>query len=187
MFRGGVDRGDQLCGYYSCRSKIRKFYKYIYHFLFDVSIAYSYILWKYFSSASNLILKEFRLRLAEQLIWDYCSHKHRGQSGPSVLSRSSTSLWRWTVTSFPSSERAEDALTVNNTTSAQIHPDSLKNAVCGCVTVVSLEMTAFSCSTKQASVTNETASVVLAMSGICWCVSACACQCILSLILCLHW
>ena len=34
-FMGGVDR-DQLRGYYSCRSRSRKFYKYI--FLFDVAI-----------------------------------------------------------------------------------------------------------------------------------------------------
>ena len=31
-FMGGVDRGDQVRGYYSCRTKCRKFYKYIFHF-----------------------------------------------------------------------------------------------------------------------------------------------------------
>ena len=31
-FMGGVDRGDQLHGYYRCRSKSRKFYKYIFSF-----------------------------------------------------------------------------------------------------------------------------------------------------------
>ena len=33
---GAVDYSDQLHGYYSCRTKSRKFYKYnIYHFLLD--------------------------------------------------------------------------------------------------------------------------------------------------------
>lgn len=34
---GGVDRGDQIRGYYSCRTKCRKNYKYIFHFLFGVA------------------------------------------------------------------------------------------------------------------------------------------------------
>lgn len=33
-FMGGVDRGDQVWGYYSCRTKCRKFYKYIFHQVF---------------------------------------------------------------------------------------------------------------------------------------------------------
>ena len=37
-YMGGVDRGDQLRGYYSWRTKSRRFYKYIFHFLFDVAI-----------------------------------------------------------------------------------------------------------------------------------------------------
>ena len=41
---GGVDRGDQLRGYYSCRSKSRKFYKYIFYFLLDTTITNAYIL-----------------------------------------------------------------------------------------------------------------------------------------------
>ena len=45
-FMGGVDRGDQVQGYYSCRTKCRKFYKYIFHFLLDVVITNAYILQK---------------------------------------------------------------------------------------------------------------------------------------------
>ena len=30
-YMGGVDRGDQLRGYYNCRMKSRKFYKYIFY------------------------------------------------------------------------------------------------------------------------------------------------------------
>ena len=41
---GGVDIGDQKRGYYKCRSKSHKFYKYIFYFLLDVSITNTYIL-----------------------------------------------------------------------------------------------------------------------------------------------
>ena len=37
-FMGGVDMGDQYRGYYSCRMKSRKFYKYLSFFLLDVAI-----------------------------------------------------------------------------------------------------------------------------------------------------
>ena len=43
---GGVDRGDQLRGYYCCRTKSRKFYKYIFYFLLDVAITNAFILMK---------------------------------------------------------------------------------------------------------------------------------------------
>ena len=42
-FMGGVDRGNQLRGYYSCRTKSRKFYKYIFTFLLDVAITNSFL------------------------------------------------------------------------------------------------------------------------------------------------
>ena len=81
---GGVDRGDQLRGYYNCRTKSRKFYKYIFYFLFDVSITNAFILWKHFSSATGMTLKEFRLHLAEQLIGDYCSRRRAGRGGGAI-------------------------------------------------------------------------------------------------------
>ena len=65
-FMGGVDRGDQLCGYYSCRTKSRKFYKYVYTFLLDVTITNSYILMKDFSPACPFgDYKSFRIQLAK--------------------------------------------------------------------------------------------------------------------------
>ena len=81
---GGVDRGDQLRGYYNCRTKSRKFYKYIFYFLLDVSITNAFILWKNFGSATGMTLKEFRLRLAEQLIGDYCSRRRAGRGGGAI-------------------------------------------------------------------------------------------------------
>ena len=44
---GGVDRGDQLRSYYHVRIKSRKFYKYMFWFLFDVVVTNSYILTRY--------------------------------------------------------------------------------------------------------------------------------------------
>ena len=81
-FMGGVDRGDQLRGYYSCRMKSRKFYKYIFHFLFDTSITNAYILGKHFGSGmGDTTVKEFRMQLAQELIGDYCSRRRAGRGG----------------------------------------------------------------------------------------------------------
>ena len=78
-FMGGVDHGDQLRGYYSCRTKSRKFYKYIYFFLLDVAITNIYILLSKFSTCSFKDVKSFRLLLAKQLIGEYCSRRRRGR------------------------------------------------------------------------------------------------------------
>ena len=87
-FMGGVDRGDQIRGYYSCRTKCRKFYKYIFYFLLDVAITNAYILQKDFSDTSPSNIKEFRLQLASELIGDYCSRRKPGRSGGVVRSLS---------------------------------------------------------------------------------------------------
>ena len=81
---GGVDRGDQLRGCYNCHTKIRKFYKYIFNFLLDVSITNTFILWKNFGSATGMTLKEFCLQVTEQLIGDYCSCRRAGRGGGAI-------------------------------------------------------------------------------------------------------
>ena len=75
QFMGGVDRGDQLHGYYHCRSKSRKFYKYIFFFLFDVAITNAYILMKAAGSCPFKDFKSFRLQLSKDLIGEYCSRR----------------------------------------------------------------------------------------------------------------
>ena len=78
----GVDRGDQLRQYYRVRTKCRKNYKYIFWFLFDVSITNSYILSLFAPTTmpiSHQRLKAFRLRLANQLVGDYNSRKRLGR------------------------------------------------------------------------------------------------------------
>ena len=84
-YMGGVDRGDQLRGYYSCRTKSRKFYKYIFYFLLDVAITNAFILMKnHTSKGSKMTIKDFRLELASQLIGDYCSRRRRGRNSSSI-------------------------------------------------------------------------------------------------------
>ena len=79
---GGVDRGDQLHGYYNCKVKSRKFYKYIFYFLLDVSITNAFILYKNFQSLSTFnSIKKFRLQLARELIGEYTSHRRAGPGG----------------------------------------------------------------------------------------------------------
>ena len=76
---GGVDLNDQLRGYYHVRLKGRKFYKYIFWFLFDVAITNSYILCKHHSNLTTRSLKQFRMELAQALLGDYNGRKRRGR------------------------------------------------------------------------------------------------------------
>ena len=82
QYMGGVDKGDQLRGYYRVRLKTKKNYKYIFWFIFDTCITNAYILSKYSPSTelnSKYNLKHFRLKLAKQLIGDYASRKRAGR------------------------------------------------------------------------------------------------------------
>ena len=82
---GGVDRGDQQRGYYSCRTKSRKFYKYIFHFLYDTAITNVFLLQKHYSpDSTHRNIKEFQLQLARELIGDYCSRQRPGRR-PSII------------------------------------------------------------------------------------------------------
>ena len=83
---GGVDRGDQLRGYYGCRMKSRKFYKYIFYFLLDVTITNAFILYNYTTRPKYKTIKDFRVQLAKELIGDYCSRKRAGRHGSSLRS-----------------------------------------------------------------------------------------------------
>ena len=84
-FMGGVDHGDQLRGYYSCRTKSQKFYKYIFTFLLDVAITNAFILMKHHTSSNKFVnIKSFRIELAKKLIGD-CSSRHRRGRGGSIV------------------------------------------------------------------------------------------------------
>lgn len=85
LWTGGVDRGDQLRGYYHCRVKSRKFYKYIFYFPFDVSITNAFILYNNFCSSPTCnTIEKFRLQLAKELIGDY-STRRRASPGGGVI------------------------------------------------------------------------------------------------------
>ena len=87
-YMGGVDRNDQLRQYYAVRTKCRKFYKYLFWFLFESSQANSYILHSNYSTARRQPLKEFWLEVAKHLIADYHSKKrhNRHPAPPTALS-----------------------------------------------------------------------------------------------------
>ena len=84
-YMGGVDRGDQLRGYYSYKIKSRKLYKYIVFFLFNVTVTNAYILRKnYHSLATFKNIKEFHVQLAKELIGNYCSRLRCGRNGGAI-------------------------------------------------------------------------------------------------------
>lgn len=86
-YMGGVDRGDQLRGYYSCRSRSRKFYKYIFYFLLDSAITNAFILHtRYTASPTSKNVKDFHVALAKSLIGDYCSRRRAGRGGSDLHS-----------------------------------------------------------------------------------------------------
>ena len=76
----GVDKSDQLRGYYAVRMKPTKNYKYIFWFLFDLAIVNAFILHSRVPTVGKtLTLKEFRVELAKQMIGSYNSRKYRGR------------------------------------------------------------------------------------------------------------
>ena len=75
------DKGDQSRRYYHCRIKSKKFYKYIYYFLFDVTITNAFILYRGWSGATEITIKQFRIQLAKKLIGGYCSRYRAGYNG----------------------------------------------------------------------------------------------------------
>lgn len=72
---GGVDRGDQIRGFYQCRTKCRKFYEYILHFLLDVFITNSYIPHKESLVLVKSLTGSFLTPAGEELIGEYSTKK----------------------------------------------------------------------------------------------------------------
>ena len=75
---GGVDRNDQLRQYYHVRTKGRKYYKYIFWFLFEIVLANAFILLRQLVRP-NITLRDFRLQLAKYLMGTYNSRKQLGR------------------------------------------------------------------------------------------------------------
>lgn len=80
-YMGGVDHSDQLRQYYCVRLKNHKFYKYIFFFLLEVTLANAYILSNFVPSTGHTLRHyvDFMIELARQLIGDYNSRKQKGR------------------------------------------------------------------------------------------------------------
>ena len=81
-YMGGVDKSDQLRGYYHVRLKSGKNYEHIFWFLFDVAITNSFLLSQFSpttKSKSSQSYKQYRLDLAHQLIGSYNNRKRIGR------------------------------------------------------------------------------------------------------------
>ena len=76
---GGVDRNDQLRGYYNIQIKSRKYYKYLFYAAMDVAITNSFIMSKFFPNLKKKHLKDVRIELAKQLIGNYNTKKRKGR------------------------------------------------------------------------------------------------------------
>ena len=88
-FMGGVDRNDQTRQYYHVQLKGRKYYKYIFWFTFEASIANAYILFTRYCIATDRdprikSLLDFRLQLAKELIGEYKSRRRPGRKAAAV-------------------------------------------------------------------------------------------------------
>ena len=87
-YMGGVDKSDQLRGYYHVRLKSSKKNKCIFWFMFDVAITNAFILSQYSptcSTKTSQTNKQFRLTLAKQLIDGYNTRKQPGRPRSSIL------------------------------------------------------------------------------------------------------
>ena len=84
-YMGGVDHNDQLRQYYHVRLKCRKYYKYIFWFLFDVTVSNAFIISKTNPemAAVTRSVKAFRTHLAKEMLSGYCSRKRKGRK-PSI-------------------------------------------------------------------------------------------------------
>ena len=85
-FMGGVHKCDQLRGYYRVRVKSRKFYRHIFWFLFNCCVVNAFTLVKHFSptadSSRHRVIKNFRQKLALQLIGEYNSRQRYALPAP---------------------------------------------------------------------------------------------------------
>ena len=82
-YMGGVDRGDQYRQYYRVRTKSRKYYRYIFWFLFEVCVFNSFILSRYSPcNHPNKSYLSFRECLANELVGDYNSRKRPRSLSP---------------------------------------------------------------------------------------------------------
>ena len=106
----GVDRADQLRHYYRVRCKTRKFYRYIFWFVFDSAVVNAFILSSNYmpvtdTSVRQINIKNFRLSLAAGLVGTYNSRQRYALPQPireAYLSSVSPATKRARVATRPS-------------------------------------------------------------------------------------
>ena len=77
----GIDRGDQLMGYYNVGRRSKKWWKRVFAYLLEVSILNAYVLQKFKKGETEKDFLSFRLALATQLVGTYRrSHSGRPRS-----------------------------------------------------------------------------------------------------------
>lgn len=95
-YMGGVDMFDQFMGSYSISWKSRRWWIKIFYYSIDCVIVNSYILHRTTTNLSDNTTKpmthlNFRSKLADQLIGDFCSRKSRGRKN-SLITRSTKKM-----------------------------------------------------------------------------------------------
>jgi len=103
----GVDRGDQLVGYYNIGRRSRKWWKQCFSYLIECSLLNAYVLdgiafpgdhQKRGRSKSDFL--SFLLKIAEQLLFGYSSRKKAGRPRSSEynnLTRLNIELGHWPI------------------------------------------------------------------------------------------
>jgi hypothetical protein len=80
---GGVDLSDQFREYYGVGHSSKKWWKFVFHFIINVCIVNSYILYDLKSRLSRTAHGKrqltYRKNVVQQLIGTYTSHKHTGK------------------------------------------------------------------------------------------------------------
>ena len=109
-YMSGVDRGNQLQQYWSVHTKSHKMYKYIFQFIFDVTITNAYVLYQFIPQMDRkaLPLKEFQTKIARKLIGNYNSRKQVGRPRQMPLPRISAGIQ--TLSHFPRKIQKENAM-----------------------------------------------------------------------------
>lgn len=77
LIMGGVDHFDHFRSSYPINRKCRKFWMRLFFFMFDASIINSYITYNTTHIVNNHSHREFRLRLARELVSNFTSKKNR--------------------------------------------------------------------------------------------------------------
>ena len=78
QYMGGVDPADSRRKLYSCSRKSRRWWMCLFYFLVDVSVINSHVLTQESPQCFKLLLKEYVLKLTEEMMSQHNSRKWKG-------------------------------------------------------------------------------------------------------------